>query len=601
MNKIAFVMLAVVVLAGGSLAAQGVQPPLVTSPIGRGEPPTEGSIPPHWIPKRPGHYSLTDWRRVIDSTWGDGLPVDEKLAILDLAWQVIDSSFGCFNNLADPWSDSLRTIYRTEIISDTVSRGRFAAIMNHLAFALMEGHTNFKDRGVIDSTALLPGVPVWMVGGWADVGHFGAALSPLPDSSLLVYRVADGHPFGLERGDIVLGYDRRPWTEILRELLEAQLPIRRWGGLGGTSSSRTYTLLNAAGLNWHLFDTIDIVRYATGDTVHLPTRLLVGQNMHVLATDQMDIPGVPMPDTSFNQAVSFGIVTGTRIGYIYCWSWMYASESEFEYAVRTLTSDTSLVGLIVDFRNNEGGYMPASNAGLSHLFRDTVETICFSERSDPRNHLAMWVSWPASNWVIPGGGRGYDKPIAVLVGPAAGSAGDLNAFRIALHPRVRTFGKSTWGAFNSPVEFYVHDGWFGRYAFWEACPASDTTYFLTHREFPVDVPVWHTREAVARGEDTVVTVAMAWIDSVSAVAEPRPTLAATEPTSIASIVCGVLWLAPASSPKLQASRLLDVSGRKVQDLRPGPNDVRHLVPGVYFARRATGEGRVANSKVIVTR
>jgi hypothetical protein len=29
--------------------------------------------------------------------------------------------------------------------------------------------------------------------------------------------------------------------------------------------------------------------------------------------------------------------------------------------------------------------------------------------------------------------------------------------------------------------------------------------------------------------------------------------------------------------------LLDISGRKVLNLRPGPNDVSGLAPGVYFA------------------
>ena len=32
------------------------------------------------------------------------------------------------------------------------------------------------------------------------------------------------------------------------------------------------------------------------------------------------------------------------------------------------------------------------------------------------------------------------------------------------------------------------------------------------------------------------------------------------------------------------ARLLDAAGRCVLDLRPGPNDVRHLSPGVYFVR-----------------
>ena len=30
--------------------------------------------------------------------------------------------------------------------------------------------------------------------------------------------------------------------------------------------------------------------------------------------------------------------------------------------------------------------------------------------------------------------------------------------------------------------------------------------------------------------------------------------------------------------------LLDVSGRRAMELRPGPNDVRGLAPGVYFVR-----------------
>ena len=39
------------------------------------------------------------------------------------------------------------------------------------------------------------------------------------------------------------------------------------------------------------------------------------------------------------------------------------------------------------------------------------------------------------------------------------------------------------------------------------------------------------------------------------------------------------------------------------DLHPGPNDVRHLSPGVYFVREASGVGREASSvrKVILTR
>jgi len=50
--------------------------------------------------------------------------------------------------------------------------------------------------------------------------------------------------------------------------------------------------------------------------------------------------------------------------------------------------------------------------------------------------------------------------------------------------------------------------------------------------------------------------------------------------------------------------LLDITGSKVLDLKPGANDIRHLVPGVYFVRGPkTEDGRpdAALRKVVVTR
>jgi hypothetical protein len=57
------------------------------------------------------------------------------------------------------------------------------------------------------------------------------------------------------------------------------------------------------------------------------------------------------------------------------------------------------------------------------------------------------------------------------------------------------------------------------------------------------------------------------------------------PRSRATVVRGVLYLPPASSVKRDASSvLLDISGRMVMDLRPGPNSTAGLAPGVYFVR-----------------
>jgi len=69
----------------------------------------------------------------------------------------------------------------------------------------------------------------------------------------------------------------------------------------------------------------------------------------------------------------------------------------------------------------------------------------------------------------------------------------------------------------------------------------------------------------------------------------------------ATIVRNVLNLEPARDNLKSEIGLLDAAGRKVLNLKPGANDVRHLAPGVYFVQAANGSSRIANPKVIITR
>jgi hypothetical protein len=181
---------------------------------------------PEDITKKPGHYTITDWNDVIDETWGWGLPRNDKLQIFDTFWQIMDEEFPCFIGLPGYYPamwDDLRDLYRTEIeIGDPtygVSRGRFAAIMNYLAMALLESHTNAEDIVVCTNTNPDPGVPLLVIGYWGSEPHFGAGLTPLEDNTLLVYKSTPNHPLGLEPGDLVLGYDGVSWSELKQELL----------------------------------------------------------------------------------------------------------------------------------------------------------------------------------------------------------------------------------------------------------------------------------------------------------------------------------------------------------------------------------------------
>jgi hypothetical protein len=64
-----------------------------------------------------------------------------------------------------------------------------------------------------------------------------------------------------------------------------------------------------------------------------------------------------------------------------------------------------------------------------------------------------------------------------------------------------------------------------------------------------------------------------------------------------TVIRGVLFLSEASGEKREArGELLDISGRKVLDIRAGANDVSRLAPGVYFVHEAQAR---AVHKIIV--
>ncbi|HEU5181994.1 MAG TPA: S41 family peptidase [Candidatus Polarisedimenticolia bacterium] len=482
-------------------------------------PPTFDPAP---VPRQEGTLSQRDWRQAIDALWGEGLPTDTKLSLFDHFWQPVDTRFACFQGLDVDWQ-ALRDRYRPEIAAG-VSRGRFAAIMNHMSLALRESHTNASDIRVSFQTVARPGVPVMYVGDWGFDTHFGACLTPLPDDSLLVYRTVPNHPLGLVPGDRVLGYDGRPWRELYQELLQEELPLRgSWWG--SSPDGFDHSLMMAAGLNWHLFDVIDIARHRTGEITHQPTNMLDVTLPRLFCSEQLDIPGVPSPDFILSDLVRWGMVEGTHIGYIYVYGWVENVQQEFQEAVRALTVAQLTQGLIIDFRMNVGGNLFLSNAGLNLLFKDPTPTIAFAERSDPADHLRMAPSpnSPPSAYVINKfpDRNFYLNPIAVLIGPGAVSSGDQVALRMTFHPTARTFGKTTATAFNGPVTLDFGPDWFARVAEADAYRVTDPSNFLTHDEFVVDTPVWLTQEDVARGKDTVVEKAIHWIQNRSPQAAAR--------------------------------------------------------------------------------
>jgi len=479
-----------------------------------------------------------EWRTIIDSTWGQGLPIQTKLQIFDYAYNAIDRDFACFQGL-NVDMDSLRDLYRPEIEAG-VSRGRFAAIMNYFALSFKEGHNWIIDGQVNSSvnTIPAPGTPLFVVGAWSDNSHFGATLTPLPDSSLLVIKTLPNHPSGLVPGDIVLGYDGTPWKKLYKEILAAQLPFFLVFPHPSNEKSLTHVLLKDAGMNWHLFDTLDVVKYSSADTVHFPTSVLAGQSGNLAGNEQLKIPGVPFPDINwkgvfnwdiYNQKnyVSWGIVGGTNIGYIYVYSWATPSQApgsdianEFFDAIDNLMNYHSVEGLILDTRFDFGlGQFDTDDPGLSLLFNSYIETLALDRRNNNYDHFEMrhHEQYTPARIAIPGSPSSFfDRPIAVLTGPGAFSMGDYIPQKMRFHPMVRIFGKSTAGAFSG--QFGIrnpYSGWSMSIAEGNAYLVSDPDNYLSRAESHVDEEIWLTQEDVAKGEDTVVKRAIEWITNLT--------------------------------------------------------------------------------------
>ncbi|MFC2103118.1 S41 family peptidase [Bacteroidota bacterium] len=476
------------------------------------------------IQKKPGHYSNEDWQLAIDSVWGSGLPTTQKLAIFDAAIDTLDRGFGAFFNL-DISLDSLVNVYRPEI-ENGVSRGRFAAIMNYISLYMKDTHTMLMDVPVNWGTPLSPGIPLLVIGGFMSSEHFGASLTPLPDSSLLVYRALSNHQLGLEAGDIVLGYDGIPWKILYKELMDAQLPISPTWIWGSTDASITHQILMSAGMNWHLFDTIDIIKYTTGDTVHLATAPLAQQTGFIWGNEQLPVAGVQLPDFINEDYVNWGILDGTDIGYLYIASYdtnpQLAIHDSIYQAVLDFMYNYETSGFIIDYRINYGGSIDNERRIYRELFNEFVFTIGYDVRTNPDDHYGMSPSsWATPYWLsAPGNPNSYyDKPIAILIGPGTVSAGDVESVRMSFHPRVKFFGKPSSGALTiSRYPSLGNPDWFFYLAYGTAYLVSNHDY-LCHTGVSVDEEVWLTQQGVVNGVDDVVVSAIDWINYASSVEE----------------------------------------------------------------------------------
>ena len=61
-----------------------------------------------------GRHTVAEWKYIVDTTWGDGMPTEDKLILFDSFWEAVDKYYAGFVDYHVNW-DSIKNHYRPEI------------------------------------------------------------------------------------------------------------------------------------------------------------------------------------------------------------------------------------------------------------------------------------------------------------------------------------------------------------------------------------------------------------------------------------------------------------------------------------------------------
>ncbi|MCP4602505.1 MAG: hypothetical protein GY847_18645 [Proteobacteria bacterium] len=470
------------------------------------------------------------WPDLVDTYWGEAPDEETRLKIFDRLWKKFAVDYPCFSILDIDW-DAIRDEYRPQV-EEATSYGRFVQLLTAMIHVLHDHHAKFKSMRISD-TPPEDRPPRFVLDD--RTGYLGACVTMLDDGSLMVYRADKDNPAGLTPGDIVIGYDGKPWSELLDLIDTWNLPTA--GAPGSAPTAQEHIRLGSVLNNAHLFYRLDVEKYGSQTSESIPTEPLLDFASPIMCTDQLPVDGIEFPNTewkeipapweislySYAEWITWGIIPGTNIGFIYPYFWFGEPVDIFSRAIKQL-KDTD--GLIIDQRFNMGGWtnrtftvMVHNMGGIKYLFGEDVPRIFHYVGRDPAkrdDYFALdWDSPTFPTAINANENTFYDRPIAVLTGIKAASGGDFFPYMMSHHPRVRRFGRLTDGSFAGtfpqwyPTDPFIQDLQLNVTT--TVAVNADDNLMQAMEEYPEE-EIWLTQEDAAKGVDTVIKAALEWID-----------------------------------------------------------------------------------------
>lgn len=211
-------------------------------------------------------------------------------------------------------------------------------------------------------------------------------------------------------------------------------------------------------------------------------------------------------DYLISGGMRYGKIAGGTIGYIYYGDFSSTfSNQNLSYILDYLSN---CKGLIVDVRNNGGGYLNSAETLASIFFEKKTLTGYMSHKTGD-GHAAF--SKPIALYADKTDSLHWYKPVAVLTNRMSYSATNAFVCRMKYAPRAVIVGDRTGGGGGLPLTNELPNGWLVRFS---ACPMFDAS--MQHIEWGLepDVRVDLSPFDANAGYDSIIERAIASLDSI---------------------------------------------------------------------------------------
>lgn len=162
-------------------------------------------------------------------------------------------------------------------------------------------------------------------------------------------------------------------------------------------------------------------------------------------------------------------------------------------------------GIIIDVRNNGGGYLDLSEKLASYFFNEDKVTGYFENKTGPGHSdfsKPVEIKTPAHKTIQ------WQRPVVILTNRKAFSATNAFVCRMKLAPKALIVGDKTGGGGGLPLSSEIPNGWMVRFS---ACPMFDASMHQIEWGIDPDVKVDLDSSDVANGYDTIIEKAITLI------------------------------------------------------------------------------------------